>query len=444
MLLIIYINSQTTIHLPLKQNNPDSSKITPEKFTGFIFDNYYFTEIKIGSNKQKIPMRISFDDYHSFVTIYNYTGDFTKYNPNESRTYEKLYGERVYTFLNIKRGINSKERFTLKDKNNKDISLDNLEFVLATEPNLNISGDFGLSISTKDESFNRLNNFSFILNLYKNNYINHKIFTIIFDNKDSGEIIIGDKLEEYLNIDYDSFVESYIPVNEKKEHFWGLEYITSSINGKKLFIREQTAQFLIESYVIKPHSSYKENIDELFFNEQVKNNKCIFINDSIESSFYHCDKNIDLSNFPKLDLYQRDFNFTFELTANDLFKDFGDRKYFLMNFNNDNGRWVLGQPFLKKYNFTYNFDSKSIGMYFGIKKSPKKGKKFNKMWIVLIICSIIIIALGVAIFLLIKKIPRKKRANELEENYDYQGNKIENERNNINSDNNDNENNLGY
>ena len=66
------------------------------------------------------------------------------------------------------------------------------------------------------------------------------------------------------------------------------------------------------------------------------------------------------------------------------------------------------------------------------------------MWIVLIICSIIIIALGVVIYLLIKKIPRKTRANELEENYDYQGTKIGNEKNNINSDNNDNENNLGY
>ena len=449
MLSFFLTNSQTTILLPFKRNFPDSSKITSETFTRFLLENYYFTDIKIGSNKQKIPMRISFDNYHSFVTIYNYTGNFIKYNPDESSTYQKLYGERYFSFLNIKKGINSKERFTLKDKNNKDISLDNLEFVLATEPHLNISGDFGMSVSTKDESFNKLIEFSFILNLYKNNYINHKIFTIIFTNKNSGEIIIGDRLDEYLNMDYNSFIESYIPVNEKKEHFWGLEYITSSINGKKLFIREQTAQFLIESYIIKPHSCYKEKIDELFFNEQIKNNKCIFVNETIESSFYHCDKNIDLSNFPKLDLYQRDFNFTFELTANDLFEDFGGRKYFLMNFNDENSansKWVLGQPFLKKYNFSYNFDSKSIGMYFGIKESQKKGKKgkkFNKMWIVVIICSIIIIILGVVIYFLIQKIPRKKRVNELEENFDYKGNKIENERNNINSDNN-NDNNLGY
>ena len=133
MLLFFLTNSQTTIHLPLKINNPDSSKITPETFTSFLLEKYYFTEIKIGSNKQKIPMRISFDNYHSFVTIYNYTGNFIKYYPDVSWTYQKLYGERFFSFLNIKKGINSKERFTFKDKNNKDISLDNLEFVLATE-----------------------------------------------------------------------------------------------------------------------------------------------------------------------------------------------------------------------------------------------------------------------------------------------------------------------
>ena len=65
------------------------------------------------------------------------------------------------------------------------------------------------------------------------------------------------------------------------------------------------------------------------------------------------------------------------------------------------------------------------------------------MWIVVIICSIIIIILGVVIYFLIQKIPRKKRVNELEENFDYKGNKIENERNNINSDN-YNDNNLEY
>ena len=305
-----------------------------------------------------------------------------------------------------------------------------------------------MSISTKDENFNKLIDFNFILNLYKNNYINHKICTFTFNNNDSDEIIIGDRSDDYLNFDFDSFVESYIPVNGKSEPFWGLKYLTSSINGKNLYVGEQTSQFLIESCVIKPHSCYKENIDELFFKEQIKNNKCIFV-ENIESSFYHCDKNIDLSNFPKLDLYQRDFNFTFELNANDLFEDFGDRKYFLMDFNNennDNSKWVLGQPFLKKYNFTYNFDSKTIGMYFGIKESHKKGengKKFNKIWIVVIICFIIIIFLAIVIYFLIQKIPRKKRVNELEENYDYQGNKIENERNNINSDNN-NDNNLGF
>jgi hypothetical protein len=42
---------------------------------------------------------------------------------------------------------------------------------LATVPEFNISGEFGMKSSTKEEQFNRLSDFSFITNLYNNNYI---------------------------------------------------------------------------------------------------------------------------------------------------------------------------------------------------------------------------------------------------------------------------------
>ena len=50
----------------------------------------------------------------------------------------------------------------------------------------------------------------------------------------------------------------------------------------------------------------------------------------------------------------------------------------------------------------------------------------NKVWIYVIIACIIIFILSVVIFYLIKKIPRKKRVNELEENFDYRENKDKN------------------
>lgn len=439
--LIILINSSSIIRLPFKRINPDSSQIKQNNFTSVIFESNLYTEIIIGSNNQKIPMKLSFENYHSFITIYNYTGDFIKYNPDQSTTYQKIYGERFYTFINIKKGITSEENFILKDINNKEISCCKIKFILATAPNFNISGDFGMSPSTKDEQYNQLVDFNFILNLHKNSYIKYNIFSIIFFNKDSGEIIIGDKPNEYLDYNFDLFIESNIPI-DKDGYFWGLQYISSSVEGKSLYFSDQIAEFSIESYVIKPHSCYKKKIDELFFNEQVKNGKCIFVNESGVYSFYHCAKNINLSKFPKLYLYQRILNYTFELNEFDLFEDFGDRKLFLMNFVDEastKNKWVLGIPFLKKYNFTYNFDSKTIGIYFGIKEEIKQKKKFNKMWIYLIICIIIIFVFAIVIIYLIKNMPRKKRLNELDEYFDFQSNKDNNGNKNIDS---ENENNL--
>lgn len=450
IILFIYIYSISIIRLPFNRTIPTSIKITPENYKNYIYESNYYTIINVGSNNQLIPMRLSFNSYQSFLTISNYSGDFIKYDPDKSTTYQKTYGERYFSFINILKGMNSKEKFTLKDIDNKEISCNNINFILATVPNVNISGEFGMCPSTKDEQYNQLFDYNFILNLYNNNYIKHKIFSINFFNKNSGEILIGDRPSEYSNYDKDTFVEKNIPI-DKNGYFWGLLELRTSLNGKTLYIKDQTAKFAIESYVIKPHVNYKDRIDELFFNEKIKSNKCIFVNESIEYSFYHCDKDIDLTNFPTLSLYQRTFNYTFELNASDLFEDFEDRKYFLMNFVEEDDDissiWILGQPFLKKYKFTYNFDARTVGMYFGMIEEEKqeneekenKENEFNKFWIILIICSVIIITLGIIIYILIRKIPRKKRANELEENFDYNGNINTNDNNNVNN----NENGLG-
>ena len=440
-----YIYSFSIIRLPFERIIPKDIEVTPENYKYYIYESNYYTNITVGSNNQIIPMKISFDNYHSFMTISNYSGNFIKYDPDKSTTYKKLYGERFFSFINIIKGINSQETFLLNDINNKKQTYNNINFVLATAPNVNISGDLGMCLSTKDEQFNRLVDFSFILNLYKNGFIKHKIFSINFFSKNNGEIIIGDKPSEYSNYDINSFVENNIPI-DKNGYSWGLLELQTFLNGESLYIRDQTAKFAIESYVIKPHSSYKEKIDELFFNEKLKNNKCVFVNESNEYSFYHCDKDLDLSGFPQLNFYQRTFNYTFELNSTDLFEDIGNRKYFLMNFVDEeyiNSIWILGQPFLKKYKFTCNFDARTVGMYFGIKEEGNqkgekseelKGKGFDKLWIIIIICSITIFILSIVIYILIRMKPRKKRVNELEENFNYEESNSSNKNNNVNND----------
>ena len=430
-------NSISIIRLPFYRIIPLSSNINPENFPSLYLETNYYTNISIGSNNQMIPMRLSFKYYHSFITIANYSGgDFIKFDPDKSTTYgKKNFGERYFVFINIRKGIDSKERFNLKSKDNKLIYCDNIEFILATDLVDNISGDLGMKLSTKDEQFNRLLNFSFIINLHKNNYIKHQIFSINFFNENKGEIIIGNSPDDYSNLDIGTYKYSYVPINDDG-YSWGFKDLVSYLDKKKINIKFEYAEFQIESNIISPVHNYLQKINETFFNNLSNDNKCIFVNNNNYFHFYHCDQNINITNFPILKIYQKDINYTFELSSDDLFEDIGDRKYFLVNFfyNNDN-KWILGKPFLKKYNFTYNFDSKTVCLFFGTKEKKPYKEEFNKVWIFVIVFGVIIIILSGVIIFLVKKLPRKKRVNELEENFDYKENKNEGKNSLINNEN---------
>ena len=57
-------------------------------------------------------------------------------------------------------------------------------------------------------------------------------------------------------------------------------------------------------------------------------------------------------------------NYTFELNSDDLFKDI---IFSTFCQNNINCVWVLGRPFLIKYNFTYDIAVRTVGMFLGKK-----------------------------------------------------------------------------
>ena len=103
-------------------------------------------------------------------------------------------------------------------------------------------------------------------------------------------------------------------------------------------------------------------------------------------------------------------NFTF--TKDDLFLDIGDKYIFLMCFGGSPVIY-LGYPFLKKYKFIFNQDSKTLGYLFesngtvgprGKEKEKEKEKeivkkeKFKTIYIVLI-CVLSAILIGLGIFL---------------------------------------------
>ena len=90
---------------------------------------------------------------------------------------------------------------------------------------------------------------------------------------------------------------------------------------------------------------------------------------------------------------------------------------------NANNYWYLGLPFIQKYQFVFNHDSKTIGFYVDLEEDPineSDGFEFKYLRLVIEILSAIILA--IVVFFVAKKIyeQRKKRANELtDDNFDY-------------------------
>ena len=129
-----------------------------------------------------------------------------------------------------------------------------------------------------------------------------------------------------------------------------------------------------------------------------------------------------MKSFPKLKFYHNELNYTFELDYNDLFIEENDKLILMVFLDEIKMTWSLGKPFLKKYSFLFNQDTKFIGFY--IKKEINIDISDNNVKkIVLKICFIafsliLLFILGIEIgkYYFGKK---KKPLNVLEEDYDY-------------------------
>ena len=109
--------------------------------------------------------------------------------------------------------------------------------------------------------------------------------------------------------------------------------------------------------------------DDNFFNKLIPSNTCVRRNTNILRSstyYYYCNKNVDLTKFQQwkfaINEYETNFTFTYE----DLFLDVGDKYIFLMIFGGSLEIY-LGYPFLKKYNFIFNSDFKTVEYYYNSK-----------------------------------------------------------------------------
>ena len=448
--LILYTTSEVRIPFGIINENNNNSELFIDKIT----QNQIYTNISFGTPPQLIKLYLKIN-YQVFYLPSNLI------NANNSKTMNctSIY-ELSIDFETVQNGYYCTDIIYLNNIEKK------INFILNGKNGDNF-GSIGLLLP--QGYINDI--YPFFQSLYKNNAINSVTWTLkyfknislidtINGNKPIGELIFGDephKYEKNKNIySYDNY-HTANPISLKGIIFWDLEfndiYLILKNNTIKYFEGIKKVEINPEANYLVGPSEYFNTINEVFFNKYLDENICK--EEKIESKPYKyisCDKEkFNFNDFPKLILENKLLENKFNLTGDDLFVlDPKTNKYIFLVFSYINSLlyWKLGSPFLKNHQLIFNEDAKTIGYYVSnINDSEEEeNPKDSKIKYIVIICVLVLIIIGIfsILALLIKKgiiqLPRKRRANELDENiiYEEKGlNKNNDDIGNINSETND-------
>ena len=460
-LLIIPLESSLTIN--------NNVKNYPISFIDTIFSSTLSTNIKIGTPESEI---------RTFITpSLFYFGIIPNYYINNSTIDQNYIINKSETFKNISKtnkthiyGYNeilAQEKFKFKTynytlKKYNEISLDEVYFILGVKNEFNDSEIYNLFIGLKPDYIYDEIVTSLVHQIKKKNITNNYYFSFLYyyssGNKNlynnsflintKCDLVIGEVLHKFKP---DLFYESQlIKINTLKDDFyktnWMIKftkiffYSKNNITNNITFTQNTKAYLNFDEYLIKGTYEYYENIKKDFFDDY-KNN--CFTNISDKYLVYYCEKSDNftienLKNFPKIYFQHIELNYTFELDYEDLFIEKDGKFWFLVVFGNNFklNQWFFGNVFLRKYNFTFDIENKLIGFYNpnlpkidNDQNEDEKNKKnynnneINYWMIICLVCCIVLIIVLIFVWKkFLKKENKKKRANELDDDYEYKVN----------------------
>ena len=374
-----------------------------------------------GKNKTKET-----DNIKGYDPINEYNPDYNDDDSDNKRPYNDEELEEIY------------ENYTNTNKNNGNKNNNNNGNKKNENENFVGNGLF------KEESAN------LITQLKKRDKINSYVFSIKYTNDDNGEIIIGDLPHEYSPNKYSSqnYFFDTVSITKEPPFNWHFTY-DKCLYGEEEVDKSNMVKLSIDFGFIKGNSFLKKNLEKNFFGVNNCNKKQI--NDY---DIFYCTKDA-LKNFkPIIFKLQSKYcptitNANFEFTADDLFiKDNNDngKYYFQIIFNTDGlfHNWVFGKPLFKKYQMVFDQDKKTYGFYLEnnfniINTLPNNiaNTSTKISWILVVFLLIVSLGLLYALHKLLPKIPRKLKANELEENFSYEASNNKSKYREISDSNND-------
>ena len=380
------------------------------KFLHYLSSNQYIVNISIGNPTQTIPINIHLNK-ESFYILAN---NSYYYNEKLSSTLElsekKITSDKEY----FTSGFQSKESIILYNLDEKLIEILNFPFIFVDKKAKNtdfiLSGGIGFGYQSKTSP-----NENFLKNLYNKKYIDSYTYYIKFNdkNENEGKIYVGNYPHEFDKKNYPENIFSYYSTPFLSSEFiWQIPFEYFEFENNRIDI--SSIEFNNSFFGILANNDFKKIFDEIYFSK-FYNKTCNFKTEAMKT-FIYCNNDLD-KNFSNVKFYSKHFNYTFELSFNDLFKKEGDKYYFLIVF--DKQKYInfqFGEPFFKKYPFVFDQDRQFIGFY---KFDKLTNEKNYILWILVFIFFILCIILGICLIKYMYYKPRKIRANELEENYSY-------------------------
>jgi len=264
--------------------------------------------------------------------------------------------------------------------------------------------------------------------LKENDVIKNYYWMINYTSENEGNFIIGEQPHKFdpQNYKEEDLLIAHPFTMSAMSLAWGLRFDEITFMERN-FRPYHECYFKYEYNYIEGIDNFEKELDK-YFNESIQNGTCFKEIHKYypygPDKYYYCDKEKYkdiIKYFPPLKFYLNEMNYTFELNYKDLFVEKYD-KLILMIFFPRYGTmsWTFGKPFLKKYSFLMNQDSKIIGYYDRkIFEIPNNNNNNILLKIILIVIGIIIIlVLGIILGKFITQ--EKKRKNIMDdEGYDY-------------------------
>ena len=411
--LIVIISTNNIIHLSFTPSISNPVNNDYDSIFSYLFNIKLLCNIKIGNPIQNIKMTL---DLNKFPLSFNgpTLKNINYYNSNLSKSFkEKEEQLKKYYLQDFNYAKRCNDSFYFKNNNIV------LNFLYSNESLYNNSGIIGFRPFDNNQILKDVN---FIYQLKQQKFINSFTFYIKIDKKNIGEIIIGEYPHKYNKnyLENNIFeIKAFIP-NEKYEII-----IDKLVIGNNDIVKNKNSffgEFLFETNLILGNTPLQKEIEDKFFLKYYLIKKCF--NKTYDNNQYiyiYCSDEINIKNFPNITFYYESSNFTFNFNYKDLFFHYKNYYFFQIYFKKEYSYKInFGLIFFQKYNFFFNQEKKTFGLYLKNKKKEiNLFKKINYMYILLIFCIFLIIYL---IYFIIKHNKRGIRAYELEDNYIYMTN----------------------